>query len=137
MATFIIVDGFGNQFGGTSTSEVEIAKMAQDKANDRGESVYYTSTEEDYEPVEVSPVLDMSALVLLEVMPAQHRASHTAAGNRGSYPANGAERYLVGREAAEALVECDGEWVTIKRDAKASDEGRYPVDRNGESAANA
>lgn len=58
MATFIIVDGFGNQFGGTSTSESEIAKMAQEKANDRGESVYYTTTEEGFEPIEVEPEAD-------------------------------------------------------------------------------
>lgn len=55
MATFIIIDGNGNQFGGTSTSEAEIAKMAQEKADDRGESVYYTTTEEGFEPVEVTP----------------------------------------------------------------------------------
>lgn len=56
MSKFIIIDGFGNQLGGISTNENEIAKMAQEKADDRGESVYYTdSSDEAYEAVEVEP----------------------------------------------------------------------------------
>ena len=53
--TFIIVDGFGNMLGGVSTSEAEIAAMAQAKADNRGSSVWYTTAEEAGEPVEVEP----------------------------------------------------------------------------------
>lgn len=55
MAQYIIIDGNGNQLGGISTSEIEIARWAQERANDRGESVWYTTTDEDGEPVEVEP----------------------------------------------------------------------------------
>ncbi len=49
--------------------------------------------------------------VLVEFMPEQHRASHRAAGNRGSYPHNGSIRIRVERSCADRMVETDGEWV--------------------------
>jgi hypothetical protein len=55
--------------------------------------------------------------VLVEVMPLYLRASHAAAGNRGEYPANGAERYVITRNE----VEDDDEWTTVIRDAVADD----------------
>lgn len=55
MTTYIIVDGFGNTLGGTSSDEAEIERMAQTTANDLGESVYYTTRDESGEPVEVEP----------------------------------------------------------------------------------
>lgn len=55
MTQFIIVDGDGTQLGGVSTNEAEIKRIAQAKANDLGESVYYTTSDEDGEPVEVEP----------------------------------------------------------------------------------
>ena len=42
-----------------------------------------------------------AAELLIEVMPAQHRASHVTAGSRGSYPQNGALRLLVCEGCAE------------------------------------
>lgn len=51
--------------------------------------------------------------VILEWMPEHLRASHEAAGNRGAYPHNGAERLRVERSCAEAIVEADGEWAEI------------------------
>lgn len=46
-----------------------------------------------------------SATVLVEYMPQQYRSSHEAAGNVGTWPANGAERVRVSRECAETLLE--------------------------------
>lgn len=51
--------------------------------------------------------------VLLEWMPEQHRASHTAAGNHGSYPANGAERLRVERSCADSINNNDPDWTRI------------------------
>lgn len=45
--TYIIVDGDGTQFGGISTSEVEIKRIAQSTANDLGRPVWYQG--DDYE----------------------------------------------------------------------------------------
>ena len=56
------------------------------------------------------PAADM---VLVEWMPDEHRASHAAAGNSGSYPDNGASRAAVERSCADLMVETDGEWVRI------------------------
>lgn len=54
-----------------------------------------------------------SQTVLVEWMPEQYRGSHTAAGNRGVFPANGAERLRLERSCAERLVEADPEWTEI------------------------
>ncbi len=56
---------------------------------------------------------DRSETVVVEVMPEYLRASHTAAGNRGSYPANGSVRLRVERSCADTMIESDGEWVEI------------------------
>lgn len=71
--------------------------------------------------------------VILETMPGWMRASHEAAGGTGAYPANGATRYIVGREAAEAIVAAD-EWARIVRPAKATDFPHYTMDISGEQA---
>lgn len=49
-------------------------------------------------------------LTEIEYMPDCLRASHTAAGNRGVYPANGAIRMHVCQDCREALV--DDDWCT-------------------------
>lgn len=59
------------------------------------------------------------------------RASHEATRNRGTYPANGAERVLMLRGDAEALVETDGDWSAILRDVRAGDWDRYETRRLG------
>lgn len=51
-----------------------------------------------------------SETVVVEFMPAFLRASHEAAGNRGLYPANGAQRIRVARACAERMIEVDGDW---------------------------
>lgn len=51
--------------------------------------------------------------VTVEVMPEHLRASHTAAGNRGVYPHNGARRIRVTPSCGEAIVEADSEWAEI------------------------
>lgn len=76
-------------------------------------------------------------LVVVEVMPRSTRASHEAAGNRGRYPANGAERYLVEALVAAELAEGDPDWTEILRDATAADLGKYDIDRDGEAVAQA
>lgn len=48
--------------------------------------------------------------VLVEWMPEEHRSSHSAAGNRGSYPHNGAQRIRVARECAKMMLVHDGAW---------------------------
>ena len=53
-----------------------------------------------------------SEFATVEFMPEHLRASHEAAGNRGSYPCNGALRVLVSAACAAEMVEHDGEWVT-------------------------
>ena len=50
--------------------------------------------------------------VLVEWMPEQHRESHRAARNSGTYPANGAVRLRVSEGCADLLLETDGEWTT-------------------------
>jgi len=59
------------------------------------------------------PAADM---VLVEWMPEEHRASHTAAGNSGSYPHNGAQRAAVERSCGQRMVETDGGWARIVSD---------------------
>ena len=56
---------------------------------------------------------DKAETVLLEWMPDHIRASHVAAGNRGVYPANGAERLRVERSCAELIHRSDPEWTEI------------------------
>lgn len=46
-------------------------------------------------------------MVTLETMPDQHVASHRAAGNWGTYPANGAVRERMTREDAEQIIADD------------------------------
>lgn len=51
--------------------------------------------------------------VTVEVMPESLRASHEAAGNRGAYPANGAERLRVTPDCADDVIgDADG-WASI------------------------
>ena len=52
-------------------------------------------------------------MVIVEWMPDEHRASHSAAGNSGCFPDNGASRAAVGRSCADLMVETDGEWVRV------------------------
>lgn len=63
-------------------------------------------------------------LVLVERMPEWMRGSHRAAGNWGLYPANGAERCIMTRAEAEALVNGD-EYDHIVRDATERDAAHY------------
>ncbi len=51
--------------------------------------------------------------VIVEYMPEQHRSSHQAAGNAGSYPHNGAERVRVHSDCAKFMVEHDADWCSI------------------------
>lgn len=51
--------------------------------------------------------------VVIEVMPRSLRDSHTAAGNRGSYPANGADRLRVHRDCADQILNVEGDWAAI------------------------
>ena len=54
------------------------------------------------------PVAEM---VMVEWMPYQHRDSHVAARNRGTYPLNGAIRIAVERSCADRIEAEEGaEW---------------------------
>lgn len=48
--------------------------------------------------------------VLIDFMPESFRASHAAAGNRGSFPVNGASRVRVAMSCANFMLAQDGEW---------------------------
>jgi len=50
---------------------------------------------------------DCCVMVTVETMPDCHRSSHRAAGNWGTYPANGAERTEMTREDAQEIVDAD------------------------------
>lgn len=52
-------------------------------------------------------------MAVVEHMPAHLRASHEAAGNRGAYPHNGAERIACEASCAAMLVDGDEEWTSI------------------------
>lgn len=54
-----------------------------------------------------------SDTVLVEYMPDQHRASHRAAGGRGTYPHDGSIRIRVEQSCADGIVESDGEWCRV------------------------
>jgi hypothetical protein len=54
-----------------------------------------------------------SETVLIAWMPNEHRASHTAAGNRGFYPHNGSVRLRVHSDCADRVIEADGGWASI------------------------
>lgn len=66
-----------------------------------------------------------SDIVLVEAMPRHLRASHAAAGHRGTYPHNGAKRWLVERRAAVAACDGEDDWVRIRRVATEADRTTY------------
>jgi hypothetical protein len=49
--------------------------------------------------------------MLLEFMPVQHRDAYTQASNRGTYPANGAERLRVALDCGQAIVSTADGWT--------------------------
>lgn len=53
-----------------------------------------------------------SDTAVVEWMPEWIRASHTAAGNHGTYPHNGALRLRCERSCADRLIESDPEWTS-------------------------
>lgn len=54
-----------------------------------------------------------SETVVVEYMPNHVRSSHRAAGNRGSYPTNGAVRVRVEKSCADSIVESEPEWASV------------------------
>ena len=50
--------------------------------------------------------------VTIEWMPAHLRASHLSSGNRGVYPANGAQRITCCRECADRILESEADWAS-------------------------
>ena len=52
-------------------------------------------------------------MVLVEWMPRELRDSHTAARNRGVWPANGALRLRMEQTCADLIVETEGDWAEI------------------------
>lgn len=86
---------------GVSTSDVRVtvADIHCDCGEITGEPCQWTGPRSD--------------TVLVEYMPEHLRASHKAARNRGTYPANGAIRVRCERSCAERIVADDGEWAEI------------------------
>jgi hypothetical protein len=66
---------------------------------------------------------ELGDAALIEWMPESLRESHTAARNAGSYPHNGAERFVGSREHWEYLAqdEEEGEWIRVLRAATVED----------------
>ena len=62
--------------------------------------------------------------VVIETVPRSIRESHEAAGNRGVYPYNGSERYIVPLAGAYDLVDDDG-WTRVVRPATREDLYEY------------
>ncbi len=54
-----------------------------------------------------------SEMVVVEWMPPELRASHEAARNSGTYPANGSTHVAVERSCADLVTEADGEWAGL------------------------
>lgn len=75
----------------------------------------------------MTTTIPLAEMVLVERMPEHLRASHTAAGNRGTWPHNGSERILMHRDDAAALVADDAEWTQVLRPAARGDRARYGV----------
>lgn len=115
----------GNAFSFVTTDKAELdAEIAAAERYAAGEG---------YElAIDVEETVVEADLVIVEVMPRHLRASHEAAGNRGSYPANRAQRYLVERGEASALAD---DWTEIVRDARQSDVGEYDLDIEGRQVA--
>ena len=139
MANYMICDGNGNAIT-MGLQEHNARRIAQEIADDRGESVWLSlegdegGEEEEFEPesdqadaegtdvpCECGEAIGGSCAwtgpvdetVTVEVMPECHRASHTAAGNRGVYPHNGAIRVRCERGCAEAIVDSEAGWAEI------------------------
>jgi len=58
-------------------------------------------------------VAPADTMVTIEVTPLWQRDSHAEAGNRGTYPANGALRIRVTCECAAWIIEADPNWARI------------------------
>lgn len=81
-----------------------LSSECDDSAEAHGATEFWgTSEDGDDWRVHVRDCTD----VVIEIMPDQHRGSHRAARNWGSYPHNGAERYRVDAGIAENLCEDD------------------------------
>ena len=59
------------------------------------------------------PCSSTGAYALVEYMPLPWRAQHAAAGNRGMYPHNGAQRLQVTSTCAERMIDEDAYWCSI------------------------
>lgn len=59
--------------------------------------------------------------VAVEYMPAHLRASHLAAGNRGAYPANGAQRLTCCRACADRILESEADWASEVEEEPSAD----------------
>lgn len=59
--------------------------------------------------------------VVIEYMPGCLRASHETAGNAGTYPHNGADRYACSQALADDMVEAFAGWCRIVPGANPAD----------------
>jgi hypothetical protein len=79
---------------------------------------------DDGERAEIALDVPGDDSVVVEIMPDQHRGSHRAARNWGTYPHNGAERYRTDAETAEDLCDEDGDGYN--RVVQGADPSAYP-----------
>lgn len=133
--TYSIDTGDGNQLCAGLQGYDYARKVAQERADKLGESVYlYAPSDvaeaeergEEHKSEEIDPatvrcecgavtghrcawVGPASETVVVEWMPEHLRAGHTAANNRGRYPHNGARRLTVHIDCADSLC-IDDEW---------------------------
>jgi len=136
---YSIDTGDGNQLTAGIQGYDAARRAAQQIANDLGETVYLYAPSEvaeaeergeehESEAIEAETVRcecgawsgcrcswvgNVGETVVVEWMPPHLRGSHSAAGNRGVYPHNGARRLTVERSCADAMIADEGEWCEI------------------------
>lgn len=120
---------------------IEIERIAQQLADQKGETVWYHATgDETHDACDHSPCADetevtattcrcecgddscgdrcwrvvaKSDVVEVEWMPVYLREAHTQAGNAGTYPQNGSTRLQLARECVAAFLAHADRWAGI------------------------
>lgn len=118
--TYALDDQHGTQFCGGLTLAAA-RRLARRLADERNEPVSLYGDGDGDAAVTVYPG---GTLLLVETMPAHLVASHKAARNFGSFPANGAERAIVDAADVDTYLDDNG-YDHVVREATARDTERY------------
>jgi hypothetical protein len=118
--TYALDDQHGTQFCGGLTLAAA-RSLARRLADERNEPVSLYGDGDGDTAVTVYP---SGTLLLVETMPTHLVASHKAARNFGSFPANGAERAIVDAADVDTYLDDNG-YDHVVRAATARDVERY------------